>query len=195
MTETATTAFGLIFLAYLLGSTPTAVLVCRAFNLPDPRQQGSGNPGATNVFRIGSATAASITLFGDISKGTLALCLSLFLETHHLVPAYCLVAVVAGHIFPLLSFRKGGKGVATTFGATLILCWPIALIQLGVWIACAFISRFSSLAALAAALITPLSAAILTPEYLQTLILVSGLLVYSHRSNIYKLYKGIEPRL
>lgn len=195
MTETATMAFGLIFLAYLLGSIPTAVLICRALKLPDPRQRGSGNPGATNVLRIGSRKAALLTLLGDISKGIAALAPGLLLQISQTELSYCFIAAVAGHIFPLFTPLKGGKGVATAFGASLAFYWPIALIQLTIWSITATVSKISSLASISAALITPIFTWIIAPNYLLPLALLSTLLLYSHRRNIIKLLNGEEPRL
>ncbi|WP_415883490.1 glycerol-3-phosphate 1-O-acyltransferase PlsY [Neptuniibacter sp. QD34_54] len=195
MTESATMAFGLIFLAYLLGSIPTAVLVCRALNLPDPRQRGSGNPGATNVLRIGSKKAAILTLLGDISKGLAALAFGKLLQISQTELSYCLLAVVAGHIFPIISPLKGGKGVATAFGACIALYWPIALIQLIIWVIAVTISKISSLASIAAALITPVFTWIIAPSHSLLLTTLCLLLLYSHRKNIKKLLNGEEPRL
>ncbi|WP_415890299.1 glycerol-3-phosphate 1-O-acyltransferase PlsY [Neptuniibacter sp. SY11_33] len=195
MTESATMAFGLILLAYLLGSIPTAVLVCRALNLPDPRQKGSGNPGATNVLRIGSRKAALFTLLGDISKGLAALAFGKLLQISQTELSYCLLAAVTGHIFPIFSPLKGGKGVATAFGASLAFYWPIALIQLTIWAITALVSKISSLASIAAALITPVFTWLIAPNDALPLAFLCTLLLYSHRKNIKKLLNGEEPRL
>lgn len=195
MTDTLGLAFFCILLAYLWGSLPTAVLVCRAMGLADPRQQGSGNPGATNVLRIGNKSAAALTLLGDAGKGYIALAPASAFDLSHQVQSLCCFAVILGHIYPIVPALKGGKGVATSLGACAALYWPLALAQFLIWSVLAFIGRISSLAAISTALLSPFVIAYLQPDHLLTICLVSLLLLLSHRSNIRNLLQGKEPRL
>ena len=195
MNDSVTLTIGLALLAYLWGSIPTAVLVCHAFDIPDPRKQGSGNPGTTNVLRIGTRKAAAYTLLGDAGKGFLAVLPCLLLELGELEKSLCCLAAISGHLFPALSSFKGGKGVATTFGACIGLFWPLAIVQLLCWGLIAAIGRISSLASIGTALIAPIFIWLTAPEYLFTLWLIAALLLFSHRSNIQNLLHGREPRL
>lgn len=195
MTEPAEMTIGLVLLAYLWGSIPTAVIVCHALNIPDPRKLGSGNPGTTNVLRIGSRKAAIITLAGDAGKGFLALLPYLLLNLDSFIGSACVIAAIAGHMFPIFSSFKGGKGVATTFGACLGLFWPLALVQIFIWSLLAGLSRTSSLASVGTALISPLFIWHTAPEFLWLLCLITALLLFAHRQNIRNLLAGKEPRL
>ncbi|PIE24863.1 MAG: acyl-phosphate glycerol 3-phosphate acyltransferase [Neptuniibacter caesariensis] len=195
MTESTVMAIGLVFLAYLWGSIPTAVIVCHALNIPDPRKQGSGNPGTTNVLRIGSRKAAGITLIGDAGKGFLALLPYLLLDLDAVIGSACTLAVITGHMLPVFSSFRGGKGIATTFGACLGLYWPLALMQFCTWALLVAISRTSSLASVSTALITPLFIWLAAPEYLGLMCIIAALLVFSHRQNIRNILDGKEPRL
>ena len=195
MTDTGLVTIGLIFLAYLWGSIPVAVIVCHAFNIPDPRQQGSGNPGTTNVLRIGSAKAATLTLFGDIGKGILALLPALLLPLSSTEQSLCALAAILGHLFPIFSSFKGGKGIATALGVCICLYWPLAIAQLIVWGTVAAISRTASLASIACALVSPIFIWLTAPEYFAVMLIISALLLLSHRTNIRNLLNGSEPRL
>ncbi|WP_286239859.1 glycerol-3-phosphate 1-O-acyltransferase PlsY [Neptuniibacter halophilus] len=195
MSDPVEITLGLVFLAYLWGSVPTAVLVCHALDIPDPRARGSGNPGTTNVLRIGTPKAAGLTLLGDAGKGFLALLPGLLLGLSDDTRSYCALAAVIGHMFPLFSAFRGGKGVATTFGACLGLFWPLAVVQLLIWGLVAVIGRIASLASIACALIAPLFIWLVAPDLLITLCLIGLLLLFSHRNNIRNLLQGAEPRL
>lgn len=195
MTDTGFTTIGLVFLAYLWGSIPTAVIVCHAFNIPDPRKLGSGNPGTTNVLRIGSRKAAIITLFGDAGKGVLALLPGILLHLSSTELSLCALAAIIGHLFPVFSSFRGGKGIATALGVCLCLFWPLTLIQLCIWLIIAAFSRVASLASIACALINPLFVWLAAPEYFSVMLAISTLLLLSHRHNIRNLLSGSEPRL
>lgn len=195
MTDSGIMTIGLVLLAYLWGSIPTAVLVCHMLKIPDPRQQGSGNPGTTNVLRIGTRRAAILTLLGDTGKGVLALLPCILADLNFEIRSYCTLAVVLGHLFPVFSSFRGGKGVATTLGAGIGLFWPLAIIQLLTWGIIALIGRISSLASIGTALTAPIFAWILIPELTPAYLLLSGLLLFSHRTNIRKLLSASEPRL
>ncbi|WP_020681703.1 glycerol-3-phosphate 1-O-acyltransferase PlsY [Marinobacterium rhizophilum] len=181
--------------AYLLGSVPTAVLVCHAMGLEDPRQLGSGNPGTTNVLRQGNRTAAILTLLGDVAKGVIAVSLARHAELGTAQTGLCALAVLLGHIFPLFGYMRGGKGVATTFGLCLALSPPLGLLALGIWLVLAAIGKTASLASVGTALVTPLATYILLPEHLGAIALICLLLIVRHRDNIRRLLKGTEHRL
>lgn len=189
----------LIILAYLIGSLSFAVLVSRAFGLPDPRSYGSGNPGATNVMRTGKKAAAVLTLLGDGAKGWFAVFLA-----QQLAPAWgagdlgiatSALAVFIGHIYPVFFSFKGGKGVATAAGILLALNIWLGLAVVATWLLTFALSRYSSLSALLASALAPLYAAIfLSKIYVGMVIVLSGLLIWRHRANIQKLLQGKENR-
>ena len=187
----------LIILAYVIGSISFAVLVSRAYGLPDPRSYGSGNPGATNVMRSGKKAAAILTLLGDGAKGWLAVFLA-----QQLAPAWgvgdmgiaaAALAVFIGHVFPVFFGFKGGKGVATAAGIMLALNVWLGLAVLATWLLTFALSRYSSLSAILAAGLAPLYAAIfLAPLYVGMLVILAALLIWRHRANIRKLLQGEE---
>lgn len=186
-----------IVLGYLAGSISTAILVCRAMDLPDPRSEGSRNPGATNVLRFGGKKAAAITLAGDFLKGLLpVLCVRLAgLEDIGL--ALTALAAFLGHLYPVFFGFEGGKGVATAFGAILGLSWPVALAALATWLFMAFVVRISSLSALTAAALTPLLGwwFNLPLAYNAVIVAMVVLLIWRHRSNIRNLLAGAEDKI
>ncbi len=187
----------LIVIAYLLGSLSSAVITSRLLGLPDPRTQGSGNPGATNVLRIGGKKAAAVTLFGDLSKGLLAIALGRAVGAGDNVLAMMGLAAFLGHLYPLFFGFKGGKGVATGLGVLLGIAWPVGLAALATWLVVAALTRYSSLSALCAAILTPLYTSWLTdsPSFLYLTIALSLLLVWRHRTNIHNLVNGTEGKI
>ncbi len=185
----------LVGFAYLLGAIPTAVLVCHSMGIADPRQQGSGNPGATNVLRIGNRQAALLTLIGDIGKGAAAVGIALWAELSQTLLGLCALAAVLGHIYPFYNLQRGGKGVATTLGGCLVLSWPLALCQLASWLLVIAMTRISSLASLALALLTPLYAWLWLPELTGILSLIALLLIGRHSRNLSNLRRHREPHI
>lgn len=183
-----------ILAAYLLGSVSFAIVVSKLMGLPDPRSYGSRNPGATNVLRTGRTAAAVLTLLGDAGKGWLAVWLAARLGGD--VPAAGL-AVFAGHLYPVFYRFKGGKGVATAGGVLLGFNLWLGLATVATWIAIAFFFRYSSLAALIAALFAPLYAWWLFgwSAILPVVTAIGLLLIWRHRENIARLYAGTESRL
>ena len=182
--------------AYLVGSVSFAVVTSRLFGLPDPHSYGSGNPGATNVLRTGSKAAAALTLVGDGAKGWLAVFLAQqlgpsFAVADWTVPAVAL-AVFVGHLFPVFHRFAGGKGVATAAGIVFALHWPLALALGALWLVMALGFRISSLAALTTAALLPLGAFYVFGNTLTawTMVPVSLLLFWRHRSNIRQLFEG-----
>ena len=191
------TTVALALLAYLLGSIPFAVIVSRAFTLPDPRSYGSGNPGATNVLRTGRKAAAALTLLGDAFKGWLPVALVL---AYGLSPGEAAIAGLAaflGHLFPVTLGFKGGKGVATALGVLLGFGWAIALSCIAVWLLVAFTTRYSSAAALAAAVAAPALAHLLDAPsaYVAAALVMAALLLWRHAANIKRLLAGTESRI
>jgi acyl phosphate:glycerol-3-phosphate acyltransferase len=186
-----------VMIAYLLGSVSFAILMSKAFNLPDPRSYGSKNPGATNVLRSGKKAAAVLTLAGDAAKGWLAVFLAMQFGADAAQVALVLLAVFLGHLFPVFLRFKGGKGVATALGVLLALNVWLGLCALATWLLVAFLSRLSSLAALAAALGTPFYALLLglPQQWVWASGLMSALLIWRHKSNIRNLVAGKETRI
>jgi len=197
---------GATLLAYLLGSLSFAVIVSKAMGLKDPRSFGSKNPGATNVLRSGSKAAAALTLLLDGLKGWLPVLLVRWFGGDYGLAdgtvAAVGLAVFLGHLYPVFFRFKGGKGVATAAGVLLGISWVLGLATLATWLSVAFFSRYSSLAALAAAVFAPLyylfgdrAAWYVDKKILLVLFVISALLVYRHRENISKLLKGTESKL
>jgi len=187
----------LIVAGYLTGSISAAIIVCRLMGLPDPRTEGSRNPGATNVARIGGKRAAAFTLLGDMLKGVLPVAAAHALNATPAVLAGTALAAFLGHLYPVFFRFQGGKGVATALGVTFGLYWPVGLLTTGTWLVMAVLFRYSSLAALTASLVIPGGFALLWPE--QPVIIatcvMTVLLYWRHRSNIANLLGGREDRI
>jgi len=188
---------GFALFGYLLGSVSTAIITCRLMGLPDPRSEGSRNPGATNVLRLGGKKAAAITLFGDMLKGLLPVLIALSLGMSDAVIAACGLAAFLGHLYPLYYGFQGGKGVATLLGVLLGMHWLLGLGTIGVWLAMAFTFRYSSLSALVAATASPMLAWFIThsPIISASIALMAVLLIWRHRSNIRNLLAGREDKI
>jgi glycerol-3-phosphate acyltransferase PlsY len=195
----------LIPFAYLIGSISFAVVVSKCMRLPDPHSYGSGNPGATNVLRTGNKLAAVLTLIGDALKGYLAVMLARVLlgdeSLTSTISSWLLcgvvIAVFLGHLFPIFHGFKGGKGVATACGILFGINWILGLATLSTWIIVAMFMRYSSLAALAAAIFGPIYFVFLfgfQPMSI-ALLVVCLLLIWRHRSNIHNLLNGKESRI
>ena len=179
--------------AYLLGSISSAILVCQLFNLGDPRKQGSGNPGATNILRIGGKFPAALVLIFDVLKGTLPVWASYYFG---LAPIYlALVAVMAclGHMFPLFFGFSGGKAVATAFGAILPLGLDLAALTLVTWGIIVWLTNYSSLAAILTLVLAPLFTWLLKPEYTLPVAILSIIIILRHKNNIIRLWQKQEP--
>ena len=195
----------LIPLAYLIGSVSFAVVVSKFMRLPDPPSYGSGNPGATNVLRTGNKRAAVLTLLGDALKGFVAVVLarmilgegSLTSSLNSWILCGVVVAVFLGHLFPIFHGFKGGKGVATACGILFGINWILGLATLATWIIVAKFMRYSSLAALAAAVFGPIYFVFLFGFHPMgiALLIVCALLIWRHRSNIHNLMNGTESRI
>lgn len=180
--------------AYLTGSVSSAIIVCKIMGLADPRENGSGNPGATNVMRIGGKKAAAITLAGDALKGLIPVLLAKTVGVDSLVLSAVVFAAFLGHLYPIFFGFKGGKGVATSFGVTLGVAWLLGLVVSGTWLLVYKLGKISSLAALVAALLTPVYVWFIVGDYylVATFVLISVVLLWRHRSNIQRLLAGKE---
>lgn len=187
----------IVVVAYLFGSISAAVIVSKLMALPDPRTEGSKNPGATNVLRLGGKKAAIFTLLGDSIKGVVPVLIARYLELSD--PVILLTALFAfiGHLYPVFFGFNGGKGVATALGVLLALAWPVGLGAAVTWLALAFATRISSLSALTAAVLTPIYMwwATSSELYVGLNIVLSTLLIWRHRSNVRKILDGTEGRI
>lgn len=184
-----------IVAAYLLGSIAFGILVSKMFGLPDPRTVGSGNPGATNVLRSGKKSAAALTLLGDVFKGWFPVWLALQSGMLMWVVSAIGIAVFLGHLYPIFYKFKGGKGVATALGVMLAISPMLALAAMLTWVLVFAVSRYSSLGAIVAAALAPVYAWILLSaykNYVITVLVMSILLIWRHRTNIQKLMAGTE---
>jgi acyl phosphate:glycerol-3-phosphate acyltransferase len=195
----------LIPIGYLIGSVSFAVVVSKCMCLPDPHTYGSGNPGATNVLRTGNKLAAALTFLGDALKGFIAVVLarmilgsdSLTSTLNAWILCGVVIAVFLGHLFPVFHRFKGGKGVATACGILFGINWILGLATLSTWLIVALFMRYSSLAALAAAIFGPIYFVFLfgfQPMGI-ALVVVCLLLIWRHRSNITNLLAGKESRI
>ena len=187
--------------AYLIGSISFAIVTSKLFGLADPRSYGSKNPGATNVLRSGNKTAAGLTLLGDGAKGWLAVWLAQRYGAQYGVAdhgvALVAIAVFLGHLWPVFFKFAGGKGVATALGVLLGIDIWLGLATLATWLVVAFAFRYSSFAALIAALFAPFYYGLLFgPDVtLLSVLAMSCLLIYRHRRNIANLLAGKESRI
>jgi glycerol-3-phosphate acyltransferase PlsY len=195
----ATAAF--IVIAYLIGSLSFAIIVSKGFRLPDPHTYGSGNPGATNVLRTGNRLAAALTLAGDGAKGWFAVFLVQRFAWRFGVDdtgiALAALAAFLGHLFPIFFRFKGGKGVATAAGILFAIDWRIGLGTVLTWLIIALFFRYSSLAALIAAIFAPFFSALVLGFniYAAAVLIIAALLVWRHKENIAKLIAGTERRI
>lgn len=191
------TALTLIIAAYLLGSVSSAIITCKLMGLPDPRNQGSGNPGATNVLRVGGKKAAIFTLSGDALKGFIPVVVARFVGLSDPIIGAVALAAVVGHLYPLYFGFRGGKGVATTLGALFGMSWLLGLVWLLTWMAVAAVFRISSLSALVAMALTPVYVHWLmgSPPLTLVMAVLAALILWHHRSNIRNLLDGTESRI
>ncbi len=187
----------LIFMGYLSGSIATAIVICKLMGLGDPRREGSGNPGATNVLRLYGRKAAILVLTGDVLKGILPVLLAKLIHMPDVIIATTGLAAFLGHIFPVFFGFHGGKGVATLVGVLIATHWMLGLAFMVTWILMALIFRYSSLAAIVAAITTPFYTWLLLPApvYVICFSLLAATLIWRHRSNIRNLIAGTEVRI
>ncbi len=182
---------------YLVGSVCSAVIVCRLFSLPDPRTEGSNNPGATNVLRIAGPKCAIIVLIADMLKGFLPVFLAKLLGANANTLGLICLAAVLGHMFPLFFKFKGGKGVATALGALLGFHWLLGGMVIATWLAVALVSRYSSLAAVIAIGFAPFYSLFVVRNMSAfiPLAIIAMFVVYKHHGNLTRLADGREPKI
>jgi len=192
--------------AYLIGSIPFAVVISKLMRLPDPRQFGSKNPGATNVLRSGSKVAAALTLLGDVLKGVIAVLVARKIGAEFqaalLFSAWAAVAVFLGHLYPIFLNFKGGKGVATALGVLAALHPLLAILAAGCWLLVAYTTKYSSLSAIITALVIPviylLGAGHLWPGSQSigiAIVIIAIVLLTRHKANLQRLLKGTETKI
>lgn len=187
----------LLIASYLIGSVSAGIVVAKLMGLGDPRDSGSGNPGATNVLRLGGRIAAAVTLILDGLKGVLPVLAANALGMNSGVVAGVGLAAFLGHLYPIFFGFRGGKGIATGFGVLLAWSWPIGLIGLITWLIVAAVMRISSLAALVSFALAPLALIYLDGRLLiaSAMAVMALLTAWRHRSNIQRLINGSEPRI
>ena len=192
--------------AYLIGSISTAIVVCKIMGLPDPRSEGSGNPGATNVLRVGGKKPAAITLFGDMLKGFIPVFVASFFDLSPAAFALIGFAAFIGHLYPVFFGFQGGKGVATMLGVLFGIHWMVGLATALTWLVMAKVVKISSLSALVATLLAPLYIYLILGSYLKqdteqviplviSTTIMTAILFWRHRSNIKKLLSGEESKI
>jgi glycerol-3-phosphate acyltransferase PlsY len=180
--------------AYLIGSISSAILICRLMGLPDPREQGSGNPGATNVMRIGGKKAAGITLLGDMLKGLLPVYAANVLGLPAELIAATGLAAFMGHLYPIFFGFKGGKGVATSLGVLLGFSWALGFAFIATWLLIYKLGKISSLSALVASILSPVFAWFIAGNeaIVAASVVMMAFLLWRHKSNIQRLLAGEE---
>ncbi|MBS0910893.1 glycerol-3-phosphate 1-O-acyltransferase PlsY [Tatumella sp. JGM118] len=188
-------AAGMILFAYLCGSVSGAILLCKIRGYPDPRTRGSGNPGATNILRVGGKLAAVAVLLFDVLKGMLPVWLAYALHVSPFFLGLTAIAACLGHIYPLFFHFRGGKGVATALGAIAPIGWDLTGLMMGTWLLTVLLSGYSSLGAIISALIAPFYVWWFKPQFTFPVSMLSCLILLRHHDNIQRLWRGLEPRL
>lgn len=188
--------FSVLIFAYLLGSINSAIIVCYIFRLPSPRSVGSGNPGTTNVLRIGGKVPAIITLAFDILKGLVPVVVAKVLTGNEFIVACTALYAILGHVFPIFFGFKGGKGVATLIGTLFGFSLILGLIFVVTWIVVAVITRYSSLSALVATVIASFSV-IFTSDFVTAtpFLIIAIIVLVKHSGNIQRLISGQESKI
>lgn len=187
----------LVLFAYFLGSINSAILICRMFSLPDPRKEGSKNPGATNVLRLGGKPYAAAVILFDMFKGLLPVIAAQLFNAGYITLGFTALAAVVGHIYPIFFGFKGGKGVATALGALLGLNFILGVVVMGIWLLVANFSHYSSLASMVSMCFAPLLAMTILGQLnvFPPLFFITILIMYQHRNNITRLMDGAEPKI
>ena len=183
-----------LLFSYLIGAISFGIIISHIFSLPDPRTIGSKNPGATNVLRTGKKLAALLTLLGDALKGALTVGLAQYFELPSLIVGFIAIATLIGHIFPIYYGFKGGRGVATAAGILFIFSWVMGLIVLAIWLGVFFIWRYSSLAAIIAASLSPVIGFFYKIDFYELIAtsIIALILILRHIENIKRLIDGTE---
>lgn len=185
----------MIVFAYLLGSISSAVLVCTLRGLPDPRYNGSNNPGATNVLRLGGKLAALCVLLFDVAKGTIPVWVAWYLGIEPISLAFVGIAACLGHIYPIFFHFKGGKGVATALGALAPISDWMGLLIIATWLIIVLITQYASLGAILTSMIAPVYTYFIKPQYTISVALLCLLIIWRHHENLKRLWSGQEPKI
>ena len=183
-----------LLFSYLIGAISFGIVISHIFSLPDPRTIGSKNPGATNVLRTGKKLAALLTLLGDALKGSLTVGLAQYFELSPLMVGLIAIATLIGHIFPIYYGFKDGRGVATAAGILFMFSWTMGLIVLAIWLGVFFIWRYSSLAAIIAASLSPVIGFFYKIDFYELIAtsIIALILILRHVENIKRLIDGTE---
>jgi glycerol-3-phosphate acyltransferase PlsY len=183
-----------LLFSYLIGAISFGIVISHIFSLPDPRTIGSKNPGATNVLRTGKKLAALLTLLGDALKGSLTVGLAQYFELSPLIVGLIAIATLIGHVFPIYYGFKGGRGVATAAGILFMFSWTMGLIVLAIWLGVFFIWRYSSLAAIIAASLSPVIGFFYKIDFYELIAtsIIALILILRHVENIKRLIDGTE---
>jgi len=183
-----------LLFSYLIGAISFGIVISHIFSLPDPRTIGSKNPGATNVLRTGKKIAALLTLLGDSLKGALTVGLAQYFELPPLIVGLIAIATLIGHVFPIYYGFKGGRGVATAAGILFMFSWVMGLIVLAIWLGVFFIWRYSSLAAIIAASLSPVIGFFYKIDFYELIAtsIIALILILRHIENIKRLIDGTE---
>lgn len=187
----------LVVLAYLMGSICSAVIVCKACSLPDPRTEGSKNPGATNVLRIAGKQYAAMVMAADLLKGTLPVLIAKILGAEPAIVGFTALAAVIGHMYPVFFDFKGGKGVATAIGALLGFQFLVGILVAATWLLVAKFSRYSSLASITSIGLAPFYSLLLIQrlDIFPPIFIMALLILYKHKDNIIRLIDRKEPKI
>lgn len=185
-----------VVIAYLCGSLSNAIIVCKLLGLPDPRIEGSGNPGTANVLRIAGKKAAALVLLGDALKGFIPVVVARIFNVDGLALGLVAIAAVIGHIYPIFFKFKGGKGVATFLGTTFALSPIVGIAFILTWLIVAFLSRYASLASLISSILSIIYILIFSKfAYLIPMLAIIALIIWKHRGNIQRLLAGTESKI
>jgi acyl phosphate:glycerol-3-phosphate acyltransferase len=187
----------LILLAYLMGSICSAVIVSKLCSLPDPRQEGSKNPGATNVLRLAGKQYAAIVMLADVLKGLIPVLIARLVSNDPITVGFTALAAVLGHMYPIFFEFKGGKGVATAIGALLGFQFILGIVVIATWLLIAKFLRYSSLASIVSITLAPIYSVFIigSPNAVPPLLLITLFILYQHRNNITRLMDGTEPHI
>ncbi len=186
---------GMMLLAYLCGSVSSAVIVSKLFRLPDPRLHGSGNPGATNVLRLGGAVPAILVLVFDVLKGTIPVWGSYFLKIEAFYLGMIAICACLGHIYPLFFGFQGGKAVATAFGTMMPIGLDLAGLLIATWMILVGATGYSSFAAIVTVGLAPIFTWFIKPLYTVPVLMLSILIIFRHRQNLLRLWHGTESKV
>ncbi len=186
-----------IILGYLMGSVCSAVIVSQLFALPDPRSEGSRNPGATNVLRLAGKKYAVMVLIADILKGVIPVLIAKYLGSSVTAISFTCLAAVLGHMYPVFFGFKGGKGVATALGALLGFHFIIGVMVVATWLLIANFTRYSSLASIVSITLAPLYTVLVlkNTQAIPAFVIMTTIILFKHRKNISRLINGEEPKI